>query len=183
LTRRTPTTLRERRPRCANAAITRCSWYSSGAAFDGGSCWRCSSDGFSSARNTWVMTGIQHAGTVQSAEAPVRGSLRLAVSTSSPPISAGSDFSIFVVIQNPFDVPITSYQVQTHIPVELVDVNALRLELAKRENESRSPNLIDAVRQAIKRGLAPPKRSPRSLRSPRFHPYVIRTPGSSRSHR
>jgi hypothetical protein len=39
---------------------------------------------------------------------------------------AGSDFSIFVNIHNPFEVPITIYQVQTHIPVELIDVNWTR---------------------------------------------------------
>jgi hypothetical protein len=31
--------------------ITRCSRYSSGADFDEGNCWRCSSDGFSNVRN------------------------------------------------------------------------------------------------------------------------------------
>jgi hypothetical protein len=59
---------------------------------------------------------------------PVRGSIAPTVSASSPQTVAGSDFSIFVVIQNPFEVPITLYQVQTHIPVELMDVNRQRLE-------------------------------------------------------
>lgn len=71
---------------------------------------------------------------------PVRGSLRLSVTTSSPQVMAGTDFSIFVLIQNPFDVPITIYQVQTHIPVELIDVNGLRLQLAKREKERQQHN-------------------------------------------
>lgn len=74
--------------------------------------------------------------------APVRGSLRLTVSTSSPQVTAGSDFSIFVVIQNPFDVPITIHQVQTHIPVELIDVNGLRMDFAKRENETKSRGMF-----------------------------------------
>jgi hypothetical protein len=59
---------------------------------------------------------------------PVRGSLKLTVSASSPQTVAGSDFSIFVIVQNPFEVPITLYQVQTHIPVELMDMNRERLE-------------------------------------------------------
>jgi hypothetical protein len=67
---------------------------------------------------------------------PVRGSLRLSIMTSSPQVAAGTDFSIFVVIQNPFDIPITVYQVQTHIPIELIDVNRLRIEQAKSEKES-----------------------------------------------
>jgi hypothetical protein len=71
---------------------------------------------------------------------PVRGSLRLSVTTSSPQVTAGTDFSIFVLIQNPFDVPITIYQVQTHIPVELIDVNGLRLHQAKRDKERQQRN-------------------------------------------
>jgi hypothetical protein len=73
---------------------------------------------------------------------PVRGSLRLNINTSSPKIAAGSDFSIFVVIQNPFDVPITIYQVQTHIPVELIDVNGLKLDRANRESEYSSESVF-----------------------------------------
>ncbi len=64
---------------------------------------------------------------------PVRGSLRLTVSTSSTQVIAGSDFSIFVTIQNPFDAPITIYQAQTHIPVELIDVNGMRSRRAQME--------------------------------------------------
>ena len=63
---------------------------------------------------------------------PVRGSLRINVTTSSPQVSAGTDFSIFVIIQNPFDVPITIYKVETHVPVDLIDVNGLRLAAAQR---------------------------------------------------
>jgi hypothetical protein len=68
-----------------------------------------------------------------SAKTPIRGSLRLLVNASSPQVMAGSDFSIFVNIHNPFEVPITVYQVQTHIPVELIDVNGTRQYLANAE--------------------------------------------------
>jgi hypothetical protein len=74
--------------------------------------------------------------------APIRGALKLAVSASSPQVSAGSHFSIFVNIQNPYDVPITIYQVQTHIPIELIDINSRFIEHARRERErdrARSP--------------------------------------------
>jgi hypothetical protein len=67
---------------------------------------------------------------------PIRGSLRLTVNASSPQVTAGADFSIFVIIQNPFELPITIYRVQTHIPVELVDVNGTRLYLASLEADS-----------------------------------------------
>ena len=85
---------------------------------------------------------------------PVRGSLRLTVNTSSPQVTAGSDFSIFVVIQNPFDVPITIQQVQTHIPIELIDVNGLRLALAQRENATKSLSVLKRVYQSLKDQLS-----------------------------
>ena len=84
---------------------------------------------------------------------PVRGSLRLNISTSSPQLTAGSDFSIFVVIQNPFDIPITIHQVQTHIPVELVDVNGLRLESVKLDAEMSAQGFFKRLYESIKRQL------------------------------
>jgi hypothetical protein len=82
---------------------------------------------------------------------PVRGSLRLHATASSPRVTAGTDFSIFVIIQNPFDVPITIYQVQTHIPVELLDVNGMKLAHARWEEEQANehrwgPRLYNTVR-------------------------------------
>ena len=50
-----------------------------------------------------------------------RGSLKIDVVTSEPVITAAGDFSILVNITNPYDVPITLYSVQTHMPVELID--------------------------------------------------------------
>jgi hypothetical protein len=70
-----------------------------------------------------------------SKHSPVRGSLRLNVAASSQYVTAGSDFSIFIVIQNPFDVPITIYNVLTHIPVELIDVNGMKILRAQRESQ------------------------------------------------
>jgi hypothetical protein len=69
---------------------------------------------------------------------PTRGSLRLSASASSAQVSAGSDFSIFVNIQNPYDVPITIYKVDTHIPIELLDVNGRRLERVQRQKDTQS---------------------------------------------
>jgi len=83
-------------------------------------------------------------GSKTSTETPVRGSLRLTVTTSSTKVGAGSDFSIFVIIQNPFDIPITIYQVQTHIPIELIDVNGARLDWARRENELKPRNIFES---------------------------------------
>jgi hypothetical protein len=69
---------------------------------------------------------------------PTRGSLRLTASASSAQVAAGSDFSIFVNIHNPYDVPITVYKVDTHIPIELLDVNGQRLERARRAKNAQS---------------------------------------------
>ncbi len=51
----------------------------------------------------------------------LRGALKLEASTSTPVVSAGKEFSIYVVIRNPFPVPVTIHSTETHIPVELSD--------------------------------------------------------------
>lgn len=53
--------------------------------------------------------------------AMIRGALKIDVSTSTSLVSAGKEFSIYVVIHNPFDIPITLHRTETHIPVELSD--------------------------------------------------------------
>jgi hypothetical protein len=67
--------------------------------------------------------GVVKADEASVTKPPVRGALRIDPSLSCPTITAGSDFSIFVVIQNPFDVAVTINRVQSHIPIELVDIN------------------------------------------------------------
>jgi hypothetical protein len=62
---------------------------------------------------------------------PVRGFPGINVTTASAQTYAGADFSIFVIIQNPFDVPITLGQIQTHLPVELYDVNRAVIDHAQ----------------------------------------------------
>ena len=62
---------------------------------------------------------------------PVRGALELVVGASSPQTTAGADFSVFVIVRNPFEIPITLYRVESHIPVELMDMNCGRIEKAK----------------------------------------------------
>ncbi len=63
----------------------------------------------------------------------IRGSLKIEISTSTNLISAGKEFSIYVVIHNPFDVPITLHRTETHIPVELSD----EIARFKRDNRIR----------------------------------------------
>jgi hypothetical protein len=62
---------------------------------------------------------------------PVRGFPGINVTTASTQTYAGAAFSIFVIIQNPFDVPITLGLIQTHLPVELYDVNRAVIEQAR----------------------------------------------------
>jgi hypothetical protein len=50
-----------------------------------------------------------------------RGALKLEASTSTPLTSAGNEISIYVVIRNPFPVPVVIYSTETHIPVEITD--------------------------------------------------------------
>lgn len=73
-------------------------------------------------------------------ESPVRGFPGLTVAATTQLTTAGSAFSIFVLVQNPFDVPITLHQVQTHIPVELVDVNRAAIRRVDRDDQEAGPD-------------------------------------------
>jgi hypothetical protein len=64
-----------------------------------------------------------------------RGALKTEVSTSTPVIFAGNEFSIYVVIRNPFPVPITICGTETHIPVELSDEIWRKVENLKLKKE------------------------------------------------
>jgi len=92
---------------------------------------------------------------------PTRGAIRLDVSTSTTILSSGSDFSIFLNISNPFDIPITIYQVLTHIPVELIDRNTARLVQIQREKErtSRGGSGIKIFYEQLKDRFLPPSPS------------------------
>jgi hypothetical protein len=66
---------------------------------------------------------------------PQRGALLVTMKPSSPIISAGSNFSISVTINNPFDVPVHIEDVTTMLPVDLYDVN--QLALARQKDKDR----------------------------------------------
>jgi hypothetical protein len=57
-----------------------------------------------------------------------RGAIKIIISTSTTNLVAGQEFSIFVKIQNPFDIPISLVKVSTELPTELLDVDFLRRE-------------------------------------------------------
>jgi hypothetical protein len=69
----------------------------------------------------------------------VRGSLRTDISTSSPELQAGTCFSLFVKVTNPFDVPIVLQRVTSIVPVEFIDV-----ELKSREKRKKQSRPADA---------------------------------------
>ena len=79
----------------------------------------------------------------------MRGALKLEVSTSTPVVSAGTEFSIYVVIRNPFPVPVTILRTETHIPVELSDEISRHNRRLKAE-QKRSIEL-DAVNHVTRR--------------------------------
>lgn len=54
---------------------------------------------------------------------PIRGAIRTIIENSTDSIVAGSEFSVFVKIQNPFEIPLTLRQISTHIPTELLDLD------------------------------------------------------------
>ena len=51
----------------------------------------------------------------------IRGPLRYDVETSSPQMEAGKKFSVTMQITNPYDVPVTIYDLNTQLPIELKD--------------------------------------------------------------
>ncbi|QDV15627.1 hypothetical protein Pan153_02430 [Gimesia panareensis] len=60
---------------------------------------------------------------IDDSPSPIRGAIRTLIKNSTDTIAAGTEFSVFVTIQNPFEVPLTLRQVSTHIPTEFVDLD------------------------------------------------------------
>lgn len=76
-----------------------------------------------------------------------RGDLRIEVDVGRAVIIAGNEFSIFVKIINPFDVPIVLYSVETQIPVDLKDHSPKCIDLCKQEKPKW--NLTDIPRKFL----------------------------------
>jgi hypothetical protein len=57
------------------------------------------------------------------AAAAMRGSLRAEISTCCPDVQAGTSFSLFVKVTNPFDVPLLITKVQSIVPVEFLGID------------------------------------------------------------
>lgn len=80
-----------------------------------------------------------------------RGALKLEISTSTPIVSAGKEFSIYVIIRNPFPVPVAIYRTETHIPVELDDQIWAQIEEKREllERKNQISNLTNSFKSSM----------------------------------
>jgi hypothetical protein len=89
----------------------------------------------------------------------IRGPLRYQVSTSSPQIEAGTKFSIYIRITNPYDVPVIISSVTTLLPVEFMDVAALE-RAQKKQVLVQELRTLEGVGAEAKRGLFGARKAP-----------------------
>lgn len=95
----------------------------------------------------------------QKKDSDVRGSLRLEASTSKPITSAGEEISIYVVIRNPFSIPVNILSTETHIPVDIKDQLAYKRYKRKIKDsrkdflEEFKQNEIGEIRKAFVKAL------------------------------
>jgi hypothetical protein len=82
-----------------------------------------------------------------------RGDLMIDVDFSRPCITAGDEFSLFVKITNPFEVPIIIYSVETQMPVELVSVERWRREDRSQSKGVESDGIDRTKSKSIARGF------------------------------
>src|SRR6267378_1076823 len=80
------------------------------------------------------------------AQTSIRGAIKVAISTSSDTLGAGQDFSIFVTIRNPFEVPLVLHSIATYLPTELLDADKHLRDLQALDIEEQMAELEDARR-------------------------------------
>ncbi len=72
-----------------------------------------------------------------------RGDLKIEVDVGRAIIIAGNEFSVFVKIINPFEVPIVLYSAETQIPVDLIDFSPKRiLAPGEQKNAEETENIL-----------------------------------------
>lgn len=108
---------------------------------------------------------------------PIRGAIRTIIANSTEAIVAGGEFSVFVTIQNPFEVPLILRQISTHIPTEFVDIDQHQRDQQMAELQNGLAELQEAGRTlgvSVPAGVSTPqKRSGFGLRSIKFSlPFV-----------
>jgi hypothetical protein len=75
---------------------------------------------------------------------PIRGAIKTSISASTDVLVAGQDFSIFITVQNPFEVPLALHRISTFLPTEFIDIDKASRELQIQEVEQQIANLEDA---------------------------------------
>jgi len=65
------------------------------------------------------------------------GALRFSIEASSQQIEAGKEFSLYVKVTNPYDVPVAINNVSTKLPIEFVNITAERLHKEKKELDTK----------------------------------------------
>jgi hypothetical protein len=113
-------------------------------------------------------------------QAPIRGAIRTAVSTSTEDLVAGQNFSIFVTIQNPFEVPLALHRVSTYLPTEFIDIDQLERSRRAAVLEQHIAEIEEAGRDVGLKtsGILPPPRSRLSEFLRRFSGVSLRLPGA-----
>lgn len=86
------------------------------------------------------------------AVSPIRGAIKTSVSTSTDTLVAGQDFSIFIKVQNPFEMPLILHRVSTYIPTEFIDVDKKFRDIQALELEEQIADLESVGSQV---GLPP----------------------------
>jgi len=83
---------------------------------------------------------------------PIRGAIKTSVSTSTDTVVAGENFSIFIKIQNPFEMPLILHRVSTYIPTEFIDVDKKLRDIQALELEEQ---IADLESVGVQVGLPP----------------------------
>ncbi len=73
---------------------------------------------------------------------PIRGAIKVLVSTSTENLIAGQPFSIFVKVQNPFEIPLVLNRVSTYLPTEFLDLDLIN----RKDQLSELQDQIDDIR-------------------------------------
>ena len=72
----------------------------------------------------------------RSAQPAIRGAIKVSVDTSTSDLVGGQNFTVFVTVTNPFEVPISLTQVSTNLPPEFFDLDRLDREVEARRRRA-----------------------------------------------
>lgn len=110
----------------------------------------------------------------------IRGAIKTAISTSTDNLVAGEEFSIFVTVQNPFELPLTLHRVSTYLPTEFLDVDShLRVLQVEELQESIADFKEFADEQGIDISLPVLPKKRFRWRIPELTRFTIKFPGLS----